>query len=145
MLFLKVSSIFPKWIYPKILEENSGPVYLKQGYLDSNFSLILNSLKMHLACHVSVLLWAGLGPHFLFLVGIIQWESLLHFNYTFVMFVCYGCTSVGSSWLLLGFYKESGFTAGVSEVAQKLVGFCLVCTNWGYDSVSSKSWTGWFF
>lgn len=80
--------IFPKWIYLKILEESSGPIYLKQGYLDSNFSLILNFLKMHLACHLSVLLWAGLGPHFLFLVGIIQWESLLHFNYAFVMFVC---------------------------------------------------------
>lgn len=30
--------------------------------------------------------------------------------------------------VLLGFYKESGFTGGVSEVAQKLVELCLFCT-----------------
>lgn len=78
MLFLKVMFTLEILSYLKRLEKNFGPVYLKRNVIWISSVLFCNFLKMHLACHVSVLLWAGLGPHFIFLVGIIQWESLLH-------------------------------------------------------------------
>lgn len=56
MLFLEVIFTLEILSYLR-LEENFGPVYFKKNVIwIASSVLFCNSLKMHLACHVSVLL-----------------------------------------------------------------------------------------